>query len=139
MSYDPRHVALARAAAEAAYDHHFKQHRGAMERGGATFLFGNDGYRQDETTRIQVEVLRQLLDEMGVKELAFATDDREDGEDGDVGYTWAMLVNEPLPDRVDVHDLHETVWEAWRVAGLRRNPDGRSFEQVQRGGVIVDD
>ena len=107
-------------AAEYASDEMFHEHRGAMRWKGAIAIFGNDGYRQDERSRIQVEVLRQLLEECGVEEFGFAVDDRPvvDGQavsERSRGYSWAMIV-EDAEIVAGVDDLHQMVWEAHRIA-----------------------
>lgn len=66
----------------------FPPHRGVIEArnpfGGCRCLaaFGNDGYRQDERTRVYVDA---LLAELGYHDPVL-------GIDSDEGYTWAIVV-----------------------------------------------
>lgn len=48
-------------------------------------VFSNNGYTEDEKTRLEVSVFRQFLEEAGVKELGFGLDES--------GYTWVMMLD----------------------------------------------
>lgn len=124
---------LASRAAEHANDTLFEDHRGVMKWHGQVVIFGNDGYRQDERARLEVDLLRQHLSEAGIAELGFGLDER--GEREDQGYTWAMVVESD-----DLDALHRMVWESNRVAIGAKADDGlyRAFRKIQ-GGDIADD
>src|SRR5687768_5504363 len=112
---------LATKAAVYANSDRFEDHRGAMVSHGYTAVFGNDGYTQDEDTGTEVEVLRQLLDEAGIAEVAFAIE--PDGK-----YSWALLVRSD-----DVAALQNMIWRAHGIAkGLSADdPLYKVFKKVQ--------
>ena len=123
---------LAALAAEHAFDERHKDHRGVMRWHQFVAIFGNDGYRQVEAVRTQVEVLRQLLEEAGIQELAFGLDERKEWSGkpvSSVGYTWALLVRSD-----NLSGLHRMVWEAHRIAhGFKRGD--RLFGKAQGGDI----
>jgi hypothetical protein len=129
---------LARQAAEFAADNLFHVHRGTFRWCGYAAIFGNDGYARDERSRLQVDILRQYLDEAGIEEVAFGLDERTvDPDDGtpieadDRGYTWAMLVR-PRNAGAPLPDLHELVWRACEAAGNgATDPEFQSYRRAQ--------
>ena len=92
--------AAAADAAERIGAHRFNQHTGAMEwwKPGTAVIFGN---RDD--SRLQAELVRQLLADLDVQELGF-------GFEVINGLTWAMIV-----DSDDVDGLKLIAVEALRI------------------------
>lgn len=85
---------FANAVAHHIYLQMFPPHRGVIEvrnpfGGRCIVAFGNDGYRQDDSTRTYVDTLLKTL----------SRHDPVLGIDSDEGYTWAIVV--PLHD----HDV----------------------------------
>jgi hypothetical protein len=83
-------------------------HRGALKwDGGITVVFGNDGYQsiQDDKSPIrrQVDILRTVLKNDSIEELAFASSDNNN--------TWVMLVDSPAEV-----ELRSLIWICFQVA-----------------------
>ena len=124
--------AAAVEAADRIQAHRFAEHNGAAcwWQRGVFVAFGNDGYRQDETSRSAVELLGQRLDDLQITELGFGVDSND-------GYTWAMLVQpeEYLSEEVFVEELAGLVTEARRISkgiGLdAKDPHWEAYKQVQ--------
>jgi hypothetical protein len=92
-------------------------HRGAFSIDGTTVVFGNDGYGTDERSRLVLDLLRQDLDDLQLRELGFAASAD--------GYTWAVLV-----EGDHAPELFSLVWE---VAGIAygREPAVQIYLSVQ--------
>ena len=100
-----RTVWSAEAAAMARYvaDNMFEAHRGAMpwRQEKITVIFGNDGYGQDKRAKQEVALVREYLEEVGIRVLGFGTNPENN-------YSWAMLVQSQACD-----DLNKLVWACW--------------------------
>jgi hypothetical protein len=117
----------------------FQAHRGVLSRSdGRLIIFGNDGYRQDQRSRQEVELLRGKLHDGGFTEEGFGTDPAD-------GYTWVLIVAAPKAhseDRAGVafHLLYcaaeaeDLLWGAWLTACASTDfSNHESFAAVQRG------
>jgi len=92
-------------------------HRGAIKcRSGLSIVFANDGYKGNDRSKLEVDLLRQRLEDSAVAELAFGF--------CPAGYTWVMLV-----DSGNTAQLDDGVWEATLIAFAV----GGTVNSVQRG------
>jgi hypothetical protein len=91
----------------------FEAHRGAFwwdEDERVAIAFGNDGYSTDARSQQEVEAVRDLFDNIGGRELAFAT--------ANDGYSWALACE--LDHHLDVSHLEAVLWLAWKGLSAQR-------------------
>ena len=98
--------------------HMFSAHRGAIAAHGLTFVFGNDGYGEDQFSQREVELLREALAANETKEVTFATDTED-------GYTWGMLVEGDHEDWAN-----DELWSFWNQAWIEDGSEASELEFV---------
>jgi hypothetical protein len=109
----------------------FPPHRGVIEVrnpfGGCRCLaaFGNDGYRQNERTRVYADALLAELAEQGLW-------DAELGIDSDDGYTWAILVKLDPDEPAHLYQaaIEDELYSQFRAA--RGLADGDGFVLLRK-------
>lgn len=103
---------FAKLAADSVRKNFFEVHRGAMRWMGFNIVFGNDGYNQQESTRLEAELVLRYLNTVSVKPLAFATSAD--------GYSWLVLLGVDLEwDKgPSVDELDDAVWLCHWISGL---------------------
>jgi hypothetical protein len=98
----------------------FEAHRGVFwwqQKKRVAVVFGNDGYRQDNRSRLEVEALRRLLAHWGGKELGFATD-------SETGYSWALACE--LTGKLTPHVVEGVLWRVWHDLSSQKE-EGRKL------------
>jgi hypothetical protein len=105
----------ARAAAE--YVNHFlyASHRGAYRTHDAVIVYGNDGYKQDARSQVEVEAVRKHLDQSSDLLTKGYPPEFATSEDG---YSWVLMFrdySQQWEERM-VDELKELVWGAWDTA-----------------------
>jgi hypothetical protein len=103
---------IAKLAVEIVGKHFFEVHRGAMRWLGFDIAFGNDGYRQQESTRKEVELFLRYLDSVSIRPLTFATSAD--------GYSWLILLDadRDWDEGPSIDELDDAVWLCHWISGL---------------------